>query len=691
MRQLKLNIIRMKNLIKISFLILSSFLLIQCGHQEYFKRQLICLNGTWDVEESLTDDIPKTFSHQTSVPGLIDTARPAFDSAGLKCTKRNYYWVRSFFTINNDIPPVALLKINKSMYGTKVFINGKEVGYNTFCFTPSYFNIHDFIKQGGEKNEIIVRLGAYLDNIADSIPNGIDFEKTKYFAGIYDDVNIILSDYPFIENVQIVPDINKKQIRIVAEINSNKDIPGFNMNYLVEENRTGEKCVSGKSDAVNILMGITKIDFTIPLNKCHLWSPEDPYLYKLNLSTGKDSKSQRFGMRTFRFDTTSGKAILNGKPYAMLGTNICIFRFFEDYSRGLLPWREDWVRRLHLQFKNMNWNCIRYCIGFPPEKWYDIADETGMLIQDEYPLWRASKPVGTNERILAEEYKRWMRERWNHPCVVIWDGTNETLSEVTGKAIDKVRDLDLSGRPFDNGYSLPRKADDCIESHPYLFIKYCDLWGPRNKPVEEGYMKDFFDTVRIPNNYGGGTTPESVYKKLKNPVIINEYDWLWLNRDGSTTTLTDSVYFYLFGKNLTTEQRRIAHAENVAVLTEYWRCHRKSAALMHFCELGYSRTGKPRGQTCDDFTDINNLVFEPNFFRLVKPKFALICNMIDAWEKHYMAEQKLTVPVYIINDQLETWNGTAFLYILQDDKKIIEFKKDIAVNSFGTEIIKYDI
>ena len=35
----------------------------------------------------------------------------------------------------------------------------------------------------------------------------------------------------------------------------------------------------------------------------------------------------------------------------------------------------------------MHWNSIRYCIGFPPELWYDIADEEGFLIQDEFPIW----------------------------------------------------------------------------------------------------------------------------------------------------------------------------------------------------------------------------------------------------------------------------------------------------------------
>ena len=79
------------------------------------------------------------------------------------------------------------------------------------------------------------------------------------------------------------------------------------------------------------------------------------------------------------------------------------------------------------------------------------------------------------------------------------------------------------------------------------------------------------------------------------PIIINEYCWLWLNRDGSPTCLTDKVYESILGMNSTTEQRRQIHARYVAALTEFWRCQRKCAGVLHFCGLGYPRAGdRPR-------------------------------------------------------------------------------------------------
>ena len=59
----------------------------------------------------------------------------------------------------------------------------------------------------------------------------------------------------------------------------------------------------------------------------------------------------RFGMREFRFDPATGRAMLNGKPYFMRGSNFTLYRFFEDAECRNLPWRQDWVRRLHQRVK----------------------------------------------------------------------------------------------------------------------------------------------------------------------------------------------------------------------------------------------------------------------------------------------------------------------------------------------------
>ena len=46
-------------------------------------------------------------------------------------------------------------------------------------------------------------------------------------------------------------------------------------------------------------------------------------------------------MREFKFDPATGRAMLNGKPYFMRGSNITLYRFFEDGECGDLPWDEN--------------------------------------------------------------------------------------------------------------------------------------------------------------------------------------------------------------------------------------------------------------------------------------------------------------------------------------------------------------
>jgi beta-galactosidase len=67
------------------------------------------------------------------------------------------------------------------------------------------------------------------------------------------------------------------------------------------------------------------------------------------------------------------------------------------------------------------------------------------------------------------QYKDWMRDNWNHPSVVIWDAQNETRHDALSTIIREVRGLDLSNRPWENGYNLPVGPDDPVEDHPYLF------------------------------------------------------------------------------------------------------------------------------------------------------------------------------------------------------------------------------
>jgi hypothetical protein len=615
---------------------------------------VVSLDGAWQIAEGGMDQAPAAFDRTVPVPGLASLAEPAFANPPgpwvangrqipQKDPCRDAFWYRRTFTLDEPPPPVARLKVAKAMYGTKVVLNGVELGYHAPCFTPGFFDAAAALKRG--ENVLLVRVGADRDAVTPAVPSGFDFEKQRYIPGIFDSVELILSETPHVLRAQAAPDIARRSVRVQATLFNAGAQCRRSVRFVVREANTGRMAGSLLSAETMMPPGReTVLDVEVPIADCRLWSPEDPFLYQLEVDSGSDVLRTRFGMREFGFDPATGRALLNGKPYFMRGSNFTAYRFFEDGECRNRPWNREWVRRLHQRVKDMHWNCLRYCIGFPPEQWYDAADELGILIQDEFPVWFGGpgwsnypKELKTDE--LAEEYAEWMRERWNHPSVVIWDASNETTTDQTGPAVELVRALDLSNRPWDNSYSAPGRPGDVFESHPYHFQD---------------------PNFRLPDLATADPVPQgnAIKNDGKHAVIINEYGWLWLNRDGSPTTLTQKLYGDLLGENSTAGQRRHLYALYLAAETEFWRAHRKAAAVMHFTTLGYSR---PDGQTSDHWSDVGKLVWEPEFYRYVRDAFAPVGLMVDFWRSSVKAGQEADIRVLLTNDLEKPWRGSVAL------------------------------
>jgi hypothetical protein len=668
----------MKKLIATVFTILVTG--IYAHAQDLSKRNIISLNGNWQISEGSKDVIPKNFDHTVRVPGLVSLATPAFTNVGPKVEDRRSmsqsdpireaFWYRRTFSTKGPIPAIATLKIAKAMFGTKVFLNGIDLGEHQPCFTPGYFDVKDALKEG--TNEIIIRIGSSRDALPSSMPTGFDFEKERYIPGIFDNVQLILSGTPHIVRAQTVPDIVNKQVQVQANVENTGEAKTSNITFTVKEVKSQK--VVGVFEKGITLPGSgkdTTVYVKIPIKDCRYWSPDDPFLYSLEISTEADEYTTRFGMREFHFDPLTKRAVLNGKPYFMRGSNVTLYRFFEDEACKDLPWDSSWVRNLHKSFKQFHWNSLRYCIGLAPEEWYQIADEEGILIQDEFPIWYGGigwnvwpKKLKADE--LIKEYTEWMQESWNHPSVVIWDASNENVSnndstDETGEAVWQVRNLDLSNRPWDNSYSKHRALGDIFESHPYHF---------QNPDFK---LQDILKSSVIPEG--------NQFKNNENfPVIINEYGWLWLNRDGTPTTLTEKLYKNLLGENSTTAQRRHLYAMYTAAETEFWRCHRNAAGVLHFTALGYSRSD---GQTSDHFIDPAKLEYESEFLKYMPDAFSPVGIMLDEWGKEIETGKPHQFNMIAINDLEPVWKGLVHIQILKGEKVIIDKSVPLTIPSYG--------
>ena len=658
--------------------ILSAFLPKIFGEEP--SRRAISLDGTWQIAEGKLDVVPDAFSRTIPVPGFVDLAEPAFENDGefkgskaFKDPKRDAYWYRREFDLE-AVPPLVRLKIHKAMFGTKVIVNGKEIGEHHPSFTPAYYDVTEALKKG--KNEVLIRVGADLQSILHKAAIPHDYEKIHYIPGIFDSVELIGTEKLFVENIQTVPDIENGRVRAqIRLVNKGTTKVTTNLDLRVTEYRSGKD--AGRAAVVSIEVpadGDATVEMTVNIADCKLWTPESPFLYVFEAATGTDRLTARFGMRTFRLNPETRLAELNGKPYFMRGSNFTIYRFFEDPERKSLPWNRDWARLLHERVKEMHWNSLRYCIGFPPEFWYDIADEVGILIQDEFPIWisnvdDANAWLDTDQ--LTTEFADWMRERWNHPCVVVWDACNETTTLKTGEAIAKIRGLDLSNRPWDNGYNPPAEPGDVLELHPYHF----------NNP---GFRLSRIPAMTVVPQ-GSRTRNEGTHA-----IINNEYCWLWLNRDGTPTTLTSRQYQNLLGPDSTTEQRFYTYATYLAAETEWFRAHRQCAGVLHFVMLAYSR---PDGQTSDHWANLEKLEWEPLFFRYVRDAFSPVGLMLDHWNDRILQGRDTAgvVPVVLINDLETPWKGLVKCRIVKDGKTVWEKETQGAIESFGTATVSFDV
>ena len=677
----------MKYLIIIFFLFNSNLILAQ--------RTVISLNGEWEIEDSVDpDDIPTAFEHTVRVPGMVNQSTPPFPDVdrfdgldylqngfvraqikkvnvdtikvGIPHQDRNYFWYRKDFEVE-DKKDLVILRINKAQFGTSVWVNGEKAGTHLGCFTAGKFDISNLVKRNG-KNELIIRIGAHPGALPDWAPSGSDYEKPKWTPGIYDDVSVIISRYPFIENVQVAPDIYDSTIIVQSRIVNNGEPKVLKLNYSVEGYKFDFKKIDNDMEAILINENDTIVVLdTIKIPEPKLWSPEEPNLYKLNVSTGEDDITTRFGMREFKFDTKTKLAYLNGKPYYLRGSNITLHRFFDDDSCRLQPWDENWVRRLLVSWpRKFNWNAFRFCIGPVPDMWLDIADETGLIIQNEFFIWQYHSNWDSTE--LKNQVVEWMEDNWNHASLGWWDICNETNTEYLRDIIKDVRHLDLSNRAWDNGYGLPVGPNDPVEDHHYNIA-----WN--------GWKYNEYEDKVAPK------TTNSPHPTA-HACVLNEYGWLWLKRDGGTTILSKRVYDSI-ALGISNKKRIELAAYLLAQETEYFRAHRNYAGVLHFTFL----TGNfDNVITGDLFNDIDKLTIHPayeSYFTQVFKPLGLYINYSKSRED---PGNEITIPVMMVNDEYTDLEGDLDLMIKGADGRIMSYKSlKFSIESLGAMTYSYQM
>ncbi len=642
------------------------FLLFMAS-QSFAQRTVLSLDGSWQIEDSIDSlAMPRHYSHKVDVPGLVRTSEPAFANVdrfvsydynrydgnpnqgkydikdpkdiGIALQKRNYFWYRRTFTLTGR-KEVVMLKVNKAQFGSAVWLNGHYVGKNLSNTTAAFYNITRFVRFN-QANEIVIRIGAHPGVLPYWMYSGKDEDKRCWTPGIWDDVSVISSNNPFIQSVQVAPDIDRSGITVQARIADFKGGGTIDVAYIVREWKSGKEVASLERKGIRISEnGSTIITEKISVPHQHLWSPKDPFLYTVEVKTGGDNLTTRFGMREFRFDTRTRKAYLNNKIFYMRGSNIALHRFFDDSLCRKQPWDPEWVKRLLVDIpKEFHWNTFRTHVGLVPEHWLDVADENGILIQYEMQNWGV-QPYW-DPKTFKDVVVDYMRDSWNHPSVVIWDICNEYRGPVTGKIIKAVRHLDLSNRPWDNGYNLPEGENDPIEDHHYL--RFTSKRGEI-----AAWKMEFYEETVAPNGTRNVPFPSN------HATILNEYGWWFTRRDGTAGTASRKQ-LELLCPGCTNQERREFSAYMYAGETEYFRAHRNYAGVLHFVYL----TGDyPGSATGDIFKDVDHLIVDPAFEKYLKEAFKPLGVYLNFWQTALTPGEQYKFAVMLVNDEYKPDSG----------------------------------
>jgi len=701
-------------------------------------REIINLNGIVEFEQTETAFPPEKFTRIIQVPGLIDLAKPKieqYDEYFAGTHEPRYSWYRFIF----DVPEkyrdkYAVLKIRKSRYNTQVILNGRDCGTYMQCNTPIECDLTDFISFGKE-NILLIRVGerAWLPAAS---ATGYDREKFTDIPGIWDDIFINFTGPVRVDKALALPDLANSKLTAkimlenygkVVERSMEYSFIEYTLSAFVREKRSGEHVTDKITKTGKIKCQLfQQFEFDIPMNNPHPWSPDDPFLYEMVISVSAVSKffddygnpeslkppedytwigpsdevAITFGMRDFKAVERTFE--LNGEQFSLLGSTITLNRFFEDNDRGALPWDEEWVRKLFIEIpKSLGWNGFRICIGLLPDFWYDLADEYGILLQNEYPMWN----LRGRDIQYKKEYTNWVWSDGNHPSIVIWDAMNEQKQDYIGNVvIPELKLLDPT-RIWDAGYMSAEDLDinEMDEIHWYPLGHG---WWHNDNAVQARRDAFIFGNLNNKNSGLGYATFKS------SPMILNEYGWLWLNRDGIHSAIRTEgnfvskditpakinyeyyepdgtqlysgrdTYDYYLGKDAIPEDRWEFQSYLLAIEGEILRSTRIFSGMFSFVYLtdngGY--TGDWFKGHIKDLDPAQALLAQ---YHTHKP-FAVFIDMEDGrylkTPKHYQPGSLLSLNLFGVNDSNSKQEGNV-------EVKILDYKGEIiSAQTFPVEI-----
>jgi len=518
------------------------------------------LTGVWelhavpdDPKQAEREAVKSAKWHTVDAPFSLSDV-PGLDREGAR--KVHYAWARRTFTAPSETAfRNAVLHLHGLCWGSKIWLNGKEVGEHLGAYGAYEFDITGALKWGG-KNEILVRITGWP-----VIPRGKKLAGDHYLraplmahgpalfgwggkqARFTGKMWIDYFDYARLERVQVLADTGG-EVRV----------RGLSRNYTRHYGkrevrarilRKGKEVAKGraKTPAAHTAFSSRapyEFELKVKVGRPELWSPEAPSLYRAELELVQDGLvldrwGENFGFR--RFETRKDGLYLNGERIFLRG--VC---FWGEGSRWGHRGRSmpGMVKRYLIDLpKAANVRAIRHHTIPLDGIWLDLADRHGMMLLQEFPMTiNYIRPNFTEierktfRRRVIEEFRTMLPLYWNHPSVILWVSTNESPRENAEwengplqrvfKAADPTRPVMRSGV----------ESDDIYDTHCYSgfwsgsegqFARFAEAAAGRGRATG----KPIGNTEYV-ENFSGGRVTKWLGPRPKN---VTQAQWNQRRRD----------------------------------------------------------------------------------------------------------------------------------------------------------------
>ena len=381
---------------------------------------------------------------------------------------RNYQgitWYRKHFSVPSDMAGKDVTVYFEAIMGKQdIFVNGKKVMSHLGGYLPIIVNLTKLGVKAGDKCLIAVK----ADNSDDkSFPPGkkqaaLDF---CYHGGMYRDVWLIGKSPIAITDANEenkvagggvflhYDNISEKNADVYVNVEvGNKSNSTASPTVVVKiKDKTGKVVATLKQKNNVSAKNSTLYTLHSTLKNPHLWSPETPYLYNIEISVNNSGKvvdggMVRMGIRNAEFCGKEG-FWLNGKPYHQLigGNRHQDFAYVGNAVPNSQQWRD--AKRL----KDAGMTIIRTAHYPQDPAFMDACDELGLFIIVATPGWQYWNKDPKFGKLVHENTRQIIRRDRNHTSVLMWEPIlNETRypEDFALKALDITREeFPYPGRP----------------------------------------------------------------------------------------------------------------------------------------------------------------------------------------------------------------------------------------------------